>query len=100
MAKSINEITAKEKKRYLKNLFRGYRGMTHQLEQNLGALGFQVKRTKKHIRLYYNRMRFTCPSTPSDFRSGVNFAAALCRVLEQEKVIPLPTQTPTDRISA
>ena len=100
MAKSINEMTAKEKKRYLKNLFRGYRGMTRELEQSLLELGVRVERTRKHIKLYYNDKLFTCPSSPSDARAGLNFATNLCRAIkEQESSFPLPRQTPTDRIS-
>ena len=100
MSKSIRKMTAKEKKRYIRSLFRGYRAMTQELEQSLSELGVRVEHTRKHIKLYYNGRLFTCPSSPSDARAGLNFAANLCRAIkEQDGSFPLPQQTPTERIS-
>lgn len=71
-------MTANEKRKIVKQLFRGYKKMTRDLEHSLEEIGIQVEYTKKHIKLFYKGKLFTCPSSASDYRSGMNLAAIIC----------------------
>ncbi|MGN9154663.1 hypothetical protein ACTM9K_13600 [Bariatricus sp. HCP3S3_E12] len=75
----VYELTSQEKKKYIKQLLKGYRKMTKDIEVSLEAIGFQVEHTKNHVKLFYNGKLFSCPSTASDFRSGMNLATVICR---------------------
>ena len=71
-------MTADEKRKIVKQLFKGYKKMTRDLEHSLEEMGIQVEHTKKHIKLFYNGKLFTCPSSASDYRSGMNLATIIC----------------------
>lgn len=72
-------MSAEEKKRYVKQLFKGYKKMTHNLQQCLEEIGIRVEHGKKHIKLFYNDKLFICSCSGSDYRSGMNLASAICR---------------------
>ena len=73
------QLSSQEKKKYIKQLFRGYRKMTKDMEMILTSIGIRVEYSKKHIKLFYNGKVFLCPSSASDFRSGMNLASIICR---------------------
>lgn len=77
----VYELTSQEKKKYIKQLLKGYRRMTKDLEKSLESIGFQVERTKNHVKLFYNGKLFSCPSSASDSRAGMNLATVICREL-------------------
>jgi len=72
-------MSAEEKKKYIKQLFKGYKKMTHNLQQRLEEIGIRVEYGKKHIKLFYNDKLFICSCSGSDYRSGMNLASAICR---------------------
>ena len=77
---SSNDI--KSFKMSLKNTFKAYRGMTRALRHKLRDLGFTVTDGGKHYKLYYNsdwHHPFVLAKTPSDTRTGLNFASAVIR---------------------
>lgn len=74
-------LSIQEKKKHIKKLFKGYKKMNRDIEVKLEALGFEIEYTKKHIKLCYDGKIFICPSTASDFRSGMNLATIICRTI-------------------
>lgn len=78
---STCSLSIQGKKKHIKQLFRGYKKMNRDLELKLEALGFKVEHTKKHIKLFYDDQLFICPSSASDFRSGMNLATIICRAI-------------------
>ena len=73
------KLTIQEKKKSIKKLFKGYKKMNRDFEQRLEDFGFKIEYTKKHIKLFYENKLFICPSTASDFRSGMNLATIICQ---------------------
>lgn len=65
----------------LKIIFKNYRHMTPSIKRELEDLGFIVEKGRKHIIIRKNQLCFSCPSTPSDYRSGLNFANILKKSL-------------------
>lgn len=74
-------MSAEEKRKTVKKLFRGYKKMTRELERSLNEIGIQVEYTKKHIKLYYNGKLFTCATSASDHRAGLNLASVICHAI-------------------
>ena len=72
-------LSIQEKMNEIKKIFKGYKKMNRDMEKKLEDLGFEVEHTKKHIKIFYEGKLFTCPSTASDFRSGMNLATVICR---------------------
>lgn len=66
----------------IKNLLRGYDGMSKSLRQELIELGFEITEEGKHYKLtYYGDRRYwtTIAKTPSDHRDGRNVALTISR---------------------
>ena len=63
----------------LKQLLKGYRVMTASLKSNLESFGIEVTKRKKHWILKYHGFVFSCPTSSSDCRSGINLAQELIR---------------------
>lgn len=72
MSLSTNE------KKDIKQLFKNYKKMDRKFMRQLTSYGFEVQRTSKHIKLFYNGKLFICPSSASDYRGGRNLASAIC----------------------
>lgn len=73
------EMSIQERKQAIKAIFKGYRKMSHSMEEELEQLGIRVERTKNHIKLYCDGKLYTAPSSASDWRSGTNLASVICR---------------------
>ena len=82
--KGSAKMSVEEKKKYVRQLFKGYKKMTHSLQKELKAIGIRVEYGKKHIKLFYNDKLFICSCSGSDYRSGMNLASAICRVIKNE----------------
>ena len=76
----MNDFTLEEKKT-IKQLFKNYKRMDRGLIRKLEHLGFQVRRTPRHVKLYYKNFVFVCPSSCSDYRGGRNFSAVICKTV-------------------
>ena len=65
----------------IKYLFKGYRTMTGSLQTQLSKLGIVTEKRKKHWILKCNGYIFSCPSSSSDHRAGLNLAQEIIRIL-------------------
>ena len=70
-------------KSHLKAIFRGYRRMTPGLKSELEKMGFIVENGGKHIRIRYGPKKTALSMTPSDYRTGLNTAMQLSRMLRE-----------------
>ncbi len=70
----------------LKQLLKGYRVMTASLKSNLESFGIEVTKSKKHWILKYHGFVFSCPTSSSDCRSGINLAQELIRARKHDVV--------------
>ncbi len=64
----------------LKIIFKGYRHLTKKLNRQLAQLGFRLKDSKTHYKIYYgedHRHAVVISKTSSDYRAGLN----ICRQL-------------------
>ena len=71
-----------ERQQRVKNLLKGYDGMSKSLRQELIDLGFEITEDGKHYKLtYYGDRRYwtTIAKTPSDHRDGKNAALTISR---------------------
>lgn len=71
-----------ERQQEIKNLLKGYDGMSRALRQDLMDMGFEITEEGKHYKLtYYGDRRYwtTLAKTPSDHREGKNSALTICR---------------------
>lgn len=68
-------------KETLKLLFKNYRRMDRRLCSQLKKMGIEVEKGKKHWILHVNGNCFTCSSTASDHRAGINLAQSMARCL-------------------
>lgn len=71
-----------ERQQRVKNLLKGYDGMSKSLRQELINLGFEITEDGKHYKLtYYGDRRYwtTIAKTPSDHRDGKNAALTISR---------------------
>lgn len=68
----------------LKEMFRNYRRMTPQMRRALEARGITITK-RKHWILKCGNTCLTLPSSPSDYRSGMNFYCILRRSLHQQE---------------
>lgn len=75
---------SKDRNEQVKNLLKGYNGMSAKIRQGLEELGFLVEETSNnHCKISYhgdNRYLVVFGNTPSDVRSGKNNAAILARM--------------------
>lgn len=69
----------------LKELFRDYRRMTPKMRRALETRGITITK-RKHWILKYGNECLTLPSSPSDYRSGMNFYCILKRMLHHDGV--------------
>lgn len=67
-------MSEREKKRQLEHLFKGYRTMNRRMQRELNNLGIEVTKRRKHWILKINEKVFSCPSSSSDWRGGMNIA--------------------------
>lgn len=65
-------------KRAIKQLFKNYKRMDRNFRCQLTSYGFEVRRTSKHVKLFYHGRLFICPSSASDYRGGRNLASVIC----------------------
>ncbi len=63
-----------DKKKQIEYLFKGYRTMNGRMQRELNSLGIEVIKRKKHWILKVNEKVFSCPSSSSDWRGGLNLA--------------------------
>lgn len=70
----------------LKEMFRNYRRMTPQMMRALEARGITITK-RKHWILKCGNTCLTLASSPSDFRSGMNFYCILRRSLHQQEKV-------------
>lgn len=71
-----------ERHQKIKNLLKGYTTMSGAMKQELIDMGFDISDDGKHYKLTYfgdNRYMSVLSKTASDFRSGKNNAAVICR---------------------
>ena len=79
-----------ETRSHLKAIFRQYRRMTPGLKSELEKMGFIVETGGKHIKIRYGPKKAALSVTPSDYRTGLNTAMQLSRMLrEPEKSRPV-----------
>lgn len=73
---------AEKKSEQLKNVLKSYNGMDKKLRKQLSELGLEIEDNHKHYKIIYcgdSRYVSYLSKTPSDFRSGRNAAATLCK---------------------
>lgn len=81
------KITLKEAKKLekaLKQVLRQYRTMTATIKRRLNALGFQLRITRKHIKIYYQNDKShwaLIAKTASDVKAGINVSRQIFREL-------------------
>lgn len=71
---------SEERKKKIKDLFKGYKHLTGTMRQELTSLGFIITEEGKHYKLKYRgdgRYTSAVAKTPSDARSGINCAAEI-----------------------
>ena len=71
-----------KKKQKIKDLLKGYDGLSNSLKQELIAFGFEIKEEGKHYKLTYfgdERYITVLAKTPSDHRAGKNNSTDICR---------------------
>ena len=69
-----------ERKKKIKDLFKGYKHLTGTMRQELMNLGFTITEEGKHYKIKYRddgRYTSAVAKTPSDNRSGINCAAEI-----------------------
>ena len=75
---------SEERKKRIKDLFKGYKNLTGAMRQELQSLGFEITEAGKHYKVTYGgdqRYMVTVGKTPSDNRSGSNSAALISKVM-------------------
>ena len=73
-----------DRRKRIKDLFRGYKSLSGAMIQELVSLGFEIKESGKHYKLTYHgdqRYMVTVGKTPSDNRSGSNNAALISKTM-------------------
>jgi len=73
------KMNAEKKKKYAKQLSKGYKKMTRNLQQGLEETGIRVEHDKKYIKIFYNVTLFIGFRSGNDYHSGMNLATAICR---------------------
>ncbi len=71
---------SEERKKRIKELFKGYKHLTGTMRQELTDLGFVITEEGKHYKIRYcgdGRYTSAVAKTPSDVRSGINCAAEI-----------------------
>lgn len=80
----MDAIDMKKFRCELKNALKSYSGMTKTLRRKLSSLGFTITDGGKHYKLYFREDKhhsYTLSKTPSDSRSGLNFATDVLRMI-------------------
>lgn len=63
-----------DKKKQIEHLFKGYRTMNRRMQRELSSLGIDVVKRRKHWILKVDEKVFSCSSSGSDWRGGLNLA--------------------------
>ncbi len=78
------EHTIEQKKKRIKELFKGYKSFSGAMRQELESLGFEITGEGKHCKISYrgdSRYLVVAAKTPSDTRSGDNLSSRINKTM-------------------
>lgn len=80
----MTQNEAKKLENAVKRILKPFRTMTATIKRRLTALGFQLKITRKHIKIYYQNDKShwaLIAKTASDVKAGINVSRQIFREL-------------------